>query len=128
MSRTNAQSPTDMQPHISSIKGLLFGFALSLALTLLAFTAVHYAWLTGYALIATLLILASIQTTVQLWFFLHFGKEDKPRWNTIFLFNFIGIILLIVIASIWVMNSLHYRMMTPDQQHHHMQEQSQKGF
>jgi plastocyanin len=47
-------------------------------------------------------------------FFLHLGREKKPRWNLLFLISTIGIILVVVVGSIWIMNHLHYNMSATD--------------
>lgn len=123
-----SQSLTRDTPHIVPAKTYLIGFAFALALTLAAFALVEWRIAQGYQLIAILLLLALIQTVVQLWYFLHIGRAEKPNWNLIFLANTIGIILLIVIASIWIMNSLHYRMMSPQDMNQHMMEHKDDGF
>lgn len=115
-------------PHQSSAKSYITGFTLALILTVVAFGAVEQNLASGYMLIGLLLGLALVQTIIQLWFFLHLGREEKPRWNAIFLLNTVGIILLIVIASIWIMNSLNYRMMTPEQMEEYAIEEGSKGF
>lgn len=115
-------------PHTASIRTYLIGFGLALILTLAAYFMVMGEWATGYVLVGLLLGLAIVQTIIQLVFFLHLGREDKPQWNAIFLLNTIGIIILIVAASIWVMNSLNYRMMTPEIMIQYSIEEGTKGF
>ena len=114
--------------HSASISSYAVGFGLALLLTFTAFALVQLKLLSGLALIGALLGLATIQTSVQLWFFLHLGREEKPQWNTVFLFNTISVILLIVIASIWVMNSLNHRMMSPAEMEKYAIEEGTKGF
>lgn len=116
------------QPHIAPIKTYVAGFGISLLLTIAAFVVVEFKIVGGYYLMASLLALAVLQTAAQLWYFLHIGAQDKPNWNLIFMANTIGIILLVVIASIWIMNSLHYRMMSPTDMTEYMLEQQNKGF
>lgn len=73
-------------------------------------------------------ILAVAQLLVQLVFFLHMGKESKPRWNAI-VFSFMLLVVgIIVIGSIWVMNNLHYNMMPSYEMDEKMKHESQKGF
>jgi len=96
--------------------------------TFAAYALVQWDIARGYTLIGLLLTLAICQTIIQLWFFLHVGREDKPQWNAIFLLNTVGIIILIVVASILVMNSLNYRMMTPEQMEKYVIEESSKGY
>lgn len=123
-----SQHTLNQPPHPASVKTYVIGFLGALVLSLAAFAAVEWQLASGYQLIVVLLSLAAIQTAAQLWFFLHIGREDKPNWNLIFLANTIGIILLIVIASIWIMNSLHYRMMSPQDMSKYMMEIKDKGF
>ena len=100
-----------------TIKPYITGFVLSLILTFAAFFIVnehvassHHTFNHEF-IITTILILAAAQLLVQLFFFLHMGKEKKPHWNMSVFLMFIGLILLIVIASIWIMYHLNYNMM-----------------
>lgn len=123
-----SHSQTASSAHTATVKSYVMGFSLALALTLLAFALAYSQLVTGLAIVAVLLVLATIQTSAQLWFFLHLGREDRPHWNTIFLFNTISVILLIVIASIWIMNSLNNRMMSPADMQKYVIEEGAKGF
>ena len=92
------------------------GFILSIVLTLAAFFIVnihvttHHFELSHEFIITTILCLAVAQLFVQLYFFLHMGQEKKPRWNLAVFISFISVILIIVIASIWIMYHLNYNM------------------
>ena len=91
----------------------LVGFGLSLVFTLNAYIAVTQnadKAMTG-GLLALLLGLAIAQLVVQVFFFLHLGKESKPRWNGLAFITMIMVVLFIVIGSIWIMNNLNYNMM-----------------
>ena len=58
----------------------------------------------------------------RLYFFLHLGKETKPRWK-LYVFGFmVSVVLIIVFGSIWIMNNLNYRM-TPAQINQYMNSQ-----
>jgi len=117
-----------------TIKPYLIGFALSIVLTLGAFFIVnqhvttHHLEFSHEFIITTILILAVAQLLVQLFFFLHMGREEKPRWNMSVFIAFISLILLIVISSLWIMYHLNYNM-TPmqmqnkiiDDEHMHME-------
>lgn len=100
-----------------SLKTYIIGFVLSLTLTLMAFGAVKLHEMLGRSLethpfvIPVILVFALIQLAVQLIFFLHLVKEDKPRWNLFFFISTFGLILMIVIASVWILNNLNYNMM-----------------
>ena len=89
------------------------GFIASIILTLAAYQLVVNNVLAGWALILTILGLATVQLVVQLFFFLHLGREAKPRWN--FLVFGVMVIIVVIIAggSLWIMKNLNYRTMTP---------------
>lgn len=109
------------------------GFALSIVLTLAA------AWLvwayvgsgrTIFArefLVGILIALAIAQLFVQLIFFMHLTDESGPRWKLGALISAVGIILIVVVGSIWIMNNLNYNMMaSPADMNAYIQ--SQDGF
>jgi len=100
-----------------TMKPYIIGFILSLVLTFGAFFIVnqhvttHHVEFSHTFIITTILILAVAQLLVQLFFFLHMGQEKKPRWNMYIFIAFISLILMIVIASLWIMYHLNYNMM-----------------
>ena len=106
------------------------GFVLSLLLTGVAYTLVwehvhsRHETLSHHFLIPAVLGLAILQLVVQLVFFLHMSRESKPRWNAL-MFSFAVLIVFIVVAgSVWIMNSLNYRMMSsPEEVNKYMQSQ-----
>jgi cytochrome o ubiquinol oxidase subunit IV len=99
------------------------GFLLSLTLTMAAYLAVTEHWFHGSALVTVLIALAIVQLFVQLVFFLHLGRESKPRWNlTVFSFMLIVLIIL-VFGSLWIMKNLNYHMMSPHEIDKHMQDE-----
>lgn len=107
----------------------IIGFIAALSLTLLAFWLVMSRMVDGAGLVAILVILAVIQLTVQLVFFLHIGNEAKPRWNLTALIFMIIMLVIIVAGSLWIMNNLNYNMMmTPEQMEDYMRVQREKGF
>jgi cytochrome o ubiquinol oxidase subunit IV len=55
--------------------------------------------------------LAILQCTVQSIFFLHILSEKGPRWNLVVYASTISIIFIIIFFSIWIMDTLNYRMM-----------------
>lgn len=96
----------------SEVKKYTTGFILSLVLTFLAFGLVAQAIQqesgASTSLILTLAGLAIAQLLVQLDYFLHLGKESKPRWN-LMMFILAGfIILIIVVGTLWIMENLNY--------------------
>jgi cytochrome o ubiquinol oxidase operon protein cyoD len=99
-----------------TIKPYVIGFILSLVLTFGAFFLVNQHVASGHSayphelIITIILVLAVAQLFVQLFFFLHMGKEKGPKWNLFVFATFISLILLIVIASLWIMYHLNYNM------------------
>ncbi|HSX27702.1 MAG TPA: cytochrome o ubiquinol oxidase subunit IV [Patescibacteria group bacterium] len=91
----------------------LTGFSISIALTLLAFFLVVNKVGSGNALMLGLLVLAIIQLFVQMVFFLHLGRESKPKWNLAAFAFMMMVLLILVIGSLWIMNHLNYHQMSP---------------
>lgn len=88
------------------------GYALSLIFTLNAYIAVTQAEKgLSSGLLVLLVALAVAQLIVQLVFFLHLGRESKPRWNGVAFITMCMVVFFIVAGSIWIMNSLDYNMM-----------------
>lgn len=114
-----------------SYKSYISGFILSILLTLAAYFPVlkhvqtHHQAYSHSSLILFMLILAVVQLIVQSLLFLHVGKEGKPFWNSSIFLTTLSIVLIVVIASIWIMYHLNYNM-TPQQQDQFIQ--SQESF
>jgi len=89
------------------------GFILSIMLTFAAYLVVVNHRLVGGALILALLGLAVVQLMVQLLFFLHLGRESKPRWNFLVFATMVIIVVIVAGGSLWIMKHLNYRTMTP---------------
>lgn len=97
--------------------------------TLIVFCAVTYHWLEGPLLAAFALTLAGVQLAVHLFFFLHIGREVKPKWNTLSFVFTILMALTIILGSLWIMMNLNYNMgMSPQQMDEYMIKQGKKGF
>ncbi len=106
--------PNNQESSTGSIWGYIAGFGLSLMLTGVSFYLVHrhidsrhISPSDDFMLIA-LMMLAVIQLFVQLIFFLHLDSESKPRWNASVLAFAATVVLILVLGSIWIMNSLDY--------------------
>ena len=105
-----------MKYHKGLLKSYIIGFILSIVLTLLAYFPVAYnngAYHIVFPqdiVLWFIISLAFIQMFVQLLFFLHLGQEQKPRWKAAFLISFFGVVLIVVIASLWIMQHLNYNM------------------
>ncbi len=100
----------------------LTGFILSLTLTLAAYfivtahVASGHVFLTHHFVMIAALILALAQLIVQMIFFLHLHEETGPRWNLAIFISTIGLVLIIVVGSLWIMNHLNYNMMPAELQ------------
>lgn len=126
MAATDATQPVHKRPTRGMLLSYVTGFLLSLLLTITAYvTAVNQSLSRG-ALVAVIVGLAIAQLLVQLIFFLHLGRESKPRFNlTIFLFMLL-VLGILVIGSLWIMNNLNYHM-TPHQMEEQLLEQYSEG-
>lgn len=110
-----------------TLKAYIVGFISSIILTLAVYFFVqqqansgHTAYSAG-VLTAIIVTLALVQLAVQLKFFIHLGHESKPSWNKLaFLFMFIVVVILVG-GSLWIMDNLHYNMMTPQETETYMQ-------
>jgi cytochrome o ubiquinol oxidase subunit IV len=108
-----------------TLRSYLFGFTLSVFLTLTAFSVAEEHVHSGHTVfthpivIILTAVLAIAQFFVQIYYFLHLGKESKPRWKLLILCFMVLVVLILVIGSIWIMYNLNYRM-TPDQMNQYM--------
>lgn len=93
------------------------GFILSLLLTLSSFglVAIHvsseHESLPHEVLIPTIVVLAITQLAVQLMFFLHLGREPKPKLHLVSFLFMLLVITIVVAGSLWIMANLNYNMM-----------------
>lgn len=125
------QSPVHARhEHDQATLGLyVSGFILSLAFTLSSFALVEehvhsmHTVFTHPFLIGATMILALAQFFAQLYYFLHLGRETKPRWKLLVLGFMIIVVLIIVVGSVWIMYNLNYRM-TPQQMNTYMLNQN----
>ena len=105
------------------------GFVLSLCFTLLAFGLVEEHIHSGHTvfshpfLIGMTAVLALAQFFTQIYFFLHLGRETKPRWKLLVLCFMVLVVSIIVFGSIWIMYNLNYRM-SPNQINQYMLNQN----
>lgn len=105
------------------------GFVLSMLFTLTAFGLVEehvqslHTVFSHPFLIGATAVLALAQFLAQLYFFLHLGRETKPRWKLLVLGFMILVVLIIVVGSIWIMYNLNYRM-SPQQMNTYMLNQN----
>ncbi len=114
----------------AAVKQYIIGAVLASILTLLAYFFVTQRITSSVTLLSALvLVLAVIQLTVQITYFLHFGADKKPRWRSYSLLFTTLMIVVVVVGSIWIMRNLNYRMnMSPDSMNMYMIDQNKKGF
>src|SRR5664279_1324755 len=84
------------------------GFVLSLLLTVTAYMTVVNHVFVGWQLVMAIVVLALAQLLAQLIFFLHLGRESKPRWNLVVFLFMLMIVVILVGGSLWIMNNLNY--------------------
>ena len=105
---------SDMQDHSKGEHGTMasyvVGFILSLLFTFIAYYLVVNKTVSGTTLLVAILGFAVVQMAVQIFFFLHLGRGPKPLYNVVFFFGTVGIILMTVGGSIFIMNSLYHNM------------------
>ena len=89
----------------------VLGLFLSLFLTLAAYFLVVKDVLTNWNLIWAVIAIAALQAIVQLLFFLHLSKEEKPRWNLYVFLSMLLIMSILVFGSLWIMYNLDGRVM-----------------
>lgn len=122
MNKTMTEERTYRKIYIS----YMVGFGLSLALTMAAFWMVaqhlESTWLQKEVLIAAISIMAVVQLIVQLVFFFHLGREQKPRLNSISFLFMLMVVVIIGFGSLWIMYNLNYNMM-PDEVETYIQEE-----
>lgn len=116
----------------STIKKYLLGFGLSLLFTLGAyfFVSQHIASARTDTtpLLIAISILAIAQFLVQVVFFLHVGKASGQKWNLVAFAFMIIVVFILVGGSLWIMNNLHYNMMSPHSTNEYMLEKGNAGF
>jgi cytochrome o ubiquinol oxidase operon protein cyoD len=117
----------------ATLKSYITGFILSVLLTLAAAGLIWIHINSGHTIFThqfltiAILVLAVAQLFVQLIFFMHLANESGPRWKLAVFASTVGIILIIIVGSIWIMNHLNYNMMaSPSDMNAYIQ--SQDGF
>ncbi len=88
----------------------LVGFLLSLLLTLCSYSLVTRHTFNNATTMALIASLAVIQLAVQLIFFLHLDREKRPHWNLLTFLLTVGVLIILVFGSLWIMSNLDYNM------------------
>lgn len=94
-------------------RSYIIGYILSLVCTIIPFLLVVNDAVKGWSLALVLAGFAIAQLFVQLVFFLHLGRESKPRWNLLVLLFAVLVVVILVFGSLWIMKNLNYHNMTP---------------
>jgi cytochrome o ubiquinol oxidase operon protein cyoD len=99
---------------MKAIYTYVFGFVLSLALTVVAFALVAAHVSSGHEFIShdlamgVLSALAVVQLVAQLMLFLHVGEEEKPRFNLMALCFALITVTILVGGTLWIMYNLSH--------------------
>lgn len=86
-----------------SSKTYIIGYVLSLVLTVVAFVLALNTGMSHVPLFIALLVLATLQIFVQLFFFMHVTESDGPSYHVMALVLGAFFTITIVAASIWIM-------------------------
>lgn len=113
MSETTNPATTPKGEH-GTLHSYVVGFVLSVILTLVPYFLVVNHVLDGTRLLVTILGIAVLQMIVQIVFFLHLGRGPKPFYNVVFFFATAGLIVIVIGASLLIMDNL-YRNMSPEE-------------
>lgn len=92
-------------------RSTILGFVLALALTLAAFGIVATSMGSGATVLGVIGALAILQIVVHLRFFLHLDLSKSKREDLQLILFATLLIILMVGGSIWILWSLHMRMM-----------------
>lgn len=96
----------------SPLRFYVTGFILCLVLTFAAYLATDYHLFSRFTLLFVLSGLGLLQAVVQLFFFLHLGKEPNPKWHTWAFFSMVGVLIILTLGTLWIMYNLNYRLMS----------------
>lgn len=111
LKQNEGQSPTH-----GTFATYLAGFTLSVALTLVAyFLVVNQSFSSRDILIGVIIGLAVVQFIVQLVFFLHLGREQRPRFNLVVFSFMLMVLFILVLGTLWIMTHLDYHMAAPEE-------------
>lgn len=94
-----------------TLKSYMTGLALSLILTIAAFSIVGIHSLSNSATLISISLLAVAQLFAQVIFFLRLNASPDGRWNSMAFVFAIIIVLVLVFGSLWIMVNMNYNMM-----------------
>lgn len=115
MSKQHSMVTSHQDSDQGTLRTYITGFVFSIVLTLLAYFMVVDREYSKWTVAIAIALMAVLQFIVQLVFFLHLGRESKPRWRVgVFLFMLL-VVFIVVVGSLWIMYNLNYRMVSkPD--------------
>lgn len=99
---------TEDEPPQGTYLTYIAGFVLSVMLTLVAYVLVVQGALSNRLVTGAIVALAVCQFLVQVVFFLHLGRERKPRWNLMVFGFMLMVLFILVLGTLWIMNNLDY--------------------
>lgn len=116
MGRTYMKQPDRMttsqfDPVRGGFVAYCLAFIFCLIASFVAYALVELQWLEAATTVGIIAVLAVLQCAVQLRFFLHVGKESRPRWKLLVFGLFVLLAVVIVGGSLWIMDHLNYNMM-----------------
>lgn len=94
-----------------TVSSYVVGFIFSILLTIIPYAIVTKHIFLPTTTFVVISLLALLQLIVQLVYFLHLGKESKPKWNMLAFAFTIIVVAILVIGSLWIMYNLDYNMM-----------------
>ncbi|MBC7708373.1 cytochrome o ubiquinol oxidase subunit IV [Polaromonas sp.] len=98
-----------------TVSSYVVGFILSLIFTFTPYLLVVNHYISGRALLITILTFAMAQLLVQVIFFLHLGRGANARWNVYFFVGTFIAMLIVVVGSVVIISNLHNNATTLDQ-------------
>jgi cytochrome o ubiquinol oxidase operon protein cyoD len=110
-----------------SLTSYVTGFILSVLLTLGAYFAVVTEILPIGPTTLSIVGLGLAQLFVQVIFFLHLGKEEKPYFNLITFCFTLFLVFVVVGGSLWIMHNLEHGMASVSGMEHMMNTKDQPG-
>ena len=97
------------------MKKYILGFLISVGLTFAAYGFTQWHLQSSHQtpsdglMLPIIATLAVAQVFVQLFLFLHLGNKSL-QWNRVILFASLGVILIVVAGTAWIMSNLDYNM------------------
>lgn len=114
MSELSQHSHNRRKKEHNTTASYIVGILLSLVFTAIPYYLVVTKTISGSRLLETIITFAVLQMAIQIFFFLHLGRGPKPLYNVVFFVSTVGIIMVVVVGSIFIINNL-YNTMVPTQ-------------